>query len=268
MWINNSENSKNTIKERVRELNKLNYKKLKLNEAIVKAPEKDVLSPIIKEINELNKKKGIFENEIKNLLDQTNSIEFETKNIKRAVEKKLEYFEELNLGSRKVELLKKSKIALNSYSVKLKDVKAKEFSEKVSELFKFLIRKDDLFDKIKVDPNSFSVNFYKKEKNIPKKRLSAGEKQMFSIAVLWALSKLSGRELPFIIDTPLARLDNSHRDNLVEKFFPNAGSQIIILSTNSEVNKEYLEKVDKYVSKKFVFDYENEKSEIKKGYFW
>jgi DNA sulfur modification protein DndD len=37
--------------------------------------------------------------------------------------------------------------------------------------------------------------------------------------------------LPAIIDTPMARLDARHREHLVERYFPNASHQVIILST-------------------------------------
>ena len=42
---------------------------------------------------------------------------------------------------------------------------------------------------------------------IEKKRLSAGEKQLMVIALLWALAICSKKKLPVIIDTPLSRLD-------------------------------------------------------------
>jgi DNA sulfur modification protein DndD len=45
--------------------------------------------------------------------------------------------------------------------------------------------------------------------------LSKGELQMFATAIVWGLAKTSGRPLPFIIDTPLARLDEEHRANLI-----------------------------------------------------
>ena len=62
--------------------------------------------------------------------------------------------------------------------------------------------------------------FDKNQKLIPVNMLSAGEKQIYAISVLWALAKISGRALPMIIDTPLGRLDVHHRDQLVKTSFP------------------------------------------------
>jgi DNA sulfur modification protein DndD len=76
-----------------------------------------------------------------------------------------------------------------------------------------------------INHKTFEVTLIKMDKEdqirTPKKDLSEGEKQMYALAVLWTLTKISKRPLPFIIDTPLGRLDHTHRKKLVESFFPN-----------------------------------------------
>ena len=62
-----------------------------------------------------------------------------------------------------------------------------------------------------------------------KDELSAGEKQIYAIAILEALAKTSGRHLPIIIDTPLGRLDSEHCTKLINNYFPYASHQVIIL---------------------------------------
>ena len=92
---------------------------------------------------------------------------------------------------------------------------------------------------------------------------------MFATSVLWALARTSGRSLPFIIDTPLARLDMDHRDNLVDEFFPVASHQTIILSTDSEITKPYYEKLKPFITRSYSMDYDYEKlcSKISDKYF-
>jgi DNA sulfur modification protein DndD len=68
-----------------------------------------------------------------------------------------------------------------------------------------------------------------------KSDLSAGEKQLFAIAFIYALAKLSGRLMPFVIDTPLGRLDHQHRRRFVSEFLPSASHQVILLSTDTEI---------------------------------
>ena len=87
--------------------------------------------------------------------------------------------------------------------------------------------------------------------------------------MLKALAEVSGRKLPMIIDTPLARLDSIHRDRLVENFYPTASHQVIILSTDTEIDISYKEKLTPYLAQSYLLNF-NEKSEtteVSTGYF-
>ena len=68
----------------------------------------------------------------------------------------------------------------------------------------------------------------------------------------------------------MARLDVNHRDNLVERYFPHASHQVIILSTDTEIDKNYFNKLSPFLTKSYHLEYfENDKSTIpKEGYFW
>jgi DNA sulfur modification protein DndD len=104
----------------------------------------------------------------------------------------------------------------------------------------------------------------------PKDLLSKGEKQMYATAVLLALAKTSGKPLPFMIDTPLARLDVGHRDNLIDKFFPFASHQVVIFSTDSEIDEKYYSKMKPYISRSYAMEYMpgEGKTIQNQGYFW
>jgi len=84
------------------------------------------------------------------------------------------------------------------------------------------------------------------------------------------LARTSGRELPIIIDTPLSRLDSDHRRSIVEKYYPTAGSQVIILSTDTEVDKQYYQLLIPRVEKAYLLDYDLVlgRTKIVPGYFW
>ena len=123
-----------------------------------------------------------------------------------------------------------------------------------------LLHKKDFVEKISIDKETFEVKlFAENDDEITKNMLSQGELQMFATAVVWGLAKTSGRPLPFMIDTPLARLDEEHRQNLVEQFYPNASHQTIILSTDTEINYEHYEKLKPHIEKSFVIQYDSDK---------
>ena len=133
-----------------------------------------------------------------------------------------------------------------------------------------LLHKKEFIDKVSIDKETFEVKLFKGDDEISKEMLSKGELQMFATAVVWGLAKTSGRPLPFMIDTPLARLDEEHRESLVEKFYPYASHQLIIFSTNSEINGEFYPKLEPFVERSFVIKYDSDKGQTQKhdNYFF
>lgn len=84
-----------------------------------------------------------------------------------------------------------------------------------------------------MESNTLNIKYLSEEgKEVPQDSLSAGEQQLMVISILWALAICSKKKLPVIIDTPLSRLDSLHRTALINTYFPNAGEQTIILSTD------------------------------------
>lgn len=112
--------------------------------------------------------------------------------------------------------------------------------------------------------------FDRQDRPVPKKQLSAGEKQIYAISILWALAQASGRPLPMVIDTPLGRLDSEHRGHLVERYFPHASHQVIILSTDTEIDRSYVRELAPSISHSFQLRYDqaDARCAIEDGYFW
>jgi DNA sulfur modification protein DndD len=86
---------------------------------------------------------------------------------------------------------------------------------------------------------------------------------------LWALARTSGRALPMIIDTPLARLDSEHRSTIVERYFPDASHQVIVLSTDTEVDGRLLERLSPHISHSYRLEYDHDQRSTRAipGYF-
>ena len=77
-------------------------------------------------------------------------------------------------------------------------------------------------------------------------------------------------ELPVVVDTPLGRLDSDHRTKLIENYFPNAGHQVILLSTDTEVDQGLFEKLSPSISHTYHLEYQHDegKTSFKEEYFW
>ena len=89
--------------------------------------------------------------------------------------------------------------------------------------------------------------------------LSKGEKQIFVMSLYWAMMKQSKCQLPFIIDTPFARIDTEHRTNIVDHFFKRLPGQLLILSTNEEINAKHMQAMSDSISNSFMLEFGEDK---------
>ncbi len=149
--------------------------------------------------------------------------------------------------------------------------KIERLSGLVTESFRFLLRKKTLVERINIDPITFRIQLIDSRGTlVPKERLSEGEKQLFAIALLWGLGRASTRPLPTIIDTPMGRLDSTHRDHLIDRYFPNASHQVVILSTDTEVDRAFYERLSPAIARAYHLNYsdQNRCTTAEEGYFW
>ena len=90
---------------------------------------------------------------------------------------------------------------------------------------------------------------------VDKEQMSSGEKQIFVMSLYWALMQQSESELPFIIDTPFARIDTEHRAKITENFFLDLPGQLFVLSTNEELTQNHLDMMRDQISHVYMLEY-------------
>ncbi len=170
-------------------------------------------------------------------------------------------------------MLKYSNMALrivDAYTIELQKRKTGTLGRTITECYKKLANKKNLIQEIVMNPETLDMQYLDEEGNVVSKdSLSAGEKQLMVIAILWALALCSRKKLPVIIDTPLSRLDSQHRTSIISTYFPNASDQTIILSTDTEIDHNYYDMMQESVGDEFtlVYSEETKSTSIKKGYF-
>ena len=104
---------------------------------------------------------------------------------------------------------------------------------------------------------------------VNKDRLSSGEKQIFVMSLYWAMMNQSKNELPFIIDTPFARIDAQHRANITDHFFKKLAGQLIILSTDEELSNNHLEAMAGQISHVYMIEYgQDKRTHIQKNQYF
>ncbi|MFE5627837.1 DNA sulfur modification protein DndD [Streptomyces sp. NPDC056543] len=137
--------------------------------------------------------------------------------------------------------------------------------------FKELMRKQGLVQGLRIDTDKFTLTLTDSEgEPIDPGRLSAGERQLLAVSLLWGLMKVAGNRLPSVIDTPLGRLDSRHREHLVDRYFPHASEQVLLLSTDEEIDEYLLGRLKRSVAHTYtlVHDDTDFTTNVVEGYWW
>ncbi|MDM8559991.1 DNA sulfur modification protein DndD [Candidatus Parabeggiatoa sp. HSG14] len=85
---------------------------------------------------------------------------------------------------------------------------------------------------------------------------SAGEDQIFATALLAGLAKVSGLKAPLIVDTPLGRLDSTHRENILNFWISDQQRQVILLSQDKEIDVFYYNKFKNSIAKTYLLQHQ------------
>lgn len=142
--------------------------------------------------------------------------------------------------------------------------------ESILRSFNQLIGKTELITRVRLNPESLEMSVDTNEGDgQPIERLSAGERQLLAVAILWGLSQIAQRDVPLVVDTPLGRLDRFHRERLARNYFPSAAHQVVILSTDEEFDSELRLLIEPFISREFLIEFveEDHGSRITPGYF-
>lgn len=236
-----------------------------------RGPEEAQVELIFQELSVLNQRLGKYGQKEKQIQEeirkQENSLRALQRDHKRLVEQQLAH----DNTSGRIARIQTIQIVLDAYLQRLTEKKIEQLCVAVTQGFNLLSRKGDLIQKITIDPATFiSILYDHSGRPIPQEKLSSGEKQLYAIAMLWGLAKTSGRPLPVIIDTPLSRLDSEHRRNLIHNYFPFASHQVILLSTDTEVDQQLYKELSPYLSHCYhlVYDKKTQATKPREEYFW
>lgn len=241
-------------------------------ENIARAPEDDQLLRIFEKIRGLDNEKHKLAIEYKELLEQATVIKQKQLEYVKKVQKTHDSIRTKHTHSNAQKNAYEAIKLLDKYSDALTESRVEDLARNFEIAYRNLSRKEDQQIKANINPKTFDVELVNEQGIvINRKLLSAGEKQIYAIAILEALAKTSGRELPVIIDTPLGRLDSKHRDKLINNYFPHASHQVILLSTDTEVDQRYfVDQLRDDISHAYeiIFNSLDKSSKLKSGYFW
>ena len=236
---------------------------------IARIPKDDELGPRIYKINQMHQEVGLLQGEIIHIDQQIASKKSFVKilqNKLRVMIKSIHHSQSVSAG---IQLASKMQAVLDAYYTNLKEQKIKELESNLLDTTKLLLHKESI-RKIRIDRDTFEIKVYENDDDqIPGDLLSMGERQIVGTALLWAIARTCGRSLPFVIDTPLGRLDGQHLSNLTDRFYPFASHQMILLSTDREIGYKEYERLLPHISNSYRIECNQSKSvtSVVSGYF-
>ena len=238
---------------------------------IARAPEQEQVQELFSGVRALDKKKEKLIIEYHALLEEAKRELRQALETARQIQKLHDKNKDQSNKDQSISNAQNSILLLEKFGEQLTKARVNQLESEFVQSYKKLARKEDLQLSASINPASFDVELVDEHGiKINRKAMSAGEKQIYAISILEALGRTSGRKLPIIIDTPLGRLDSHHRDKLVENYFPTASHQVVILSTDTEIDRNYTSLIRDDIARTYeiCFDGTTKSSTLKEGYFW
>jgi DNA sulfur modification protein DndD len=200
-------------------------------------PDSEALAHLVEDLQEIERHRGELSSERERLDEELRQAEHILTSAERRLRRAREESAEAGKGLESAKVALRTVDLLRDYRERTELRRLERIELEAARYFNRLSRKGELLSRITIDRDSFHVRVIRWDQTeLPKERLSAGEKQLLAIAILWALAQASQRPLPVVVDTPLARLDQEHRRRLLTEYLPNVSHQVVVLSTDTEVD--------------------------------
>lgn len=203
------------------------------------------------ERNDLNYRRGRIDQEIVDVEEQLKELgkELAALEIGDAEAKRLR---------RKYEIARDAAVAARQLLDAFRTHARAEIEKETDAVFKRLIWKREHFDHVTIS-DTYALDVIDRFGGNALRELSAGERQVLSLAFIVAMTTVADHEAPLVIDTPFGRISREVQEHLAERL-PSAAPQLVLLLTDSELNADAEKILDQYVGHKAVLDFDESTS--------
>ncbi|QKW32077.1 DNA sulfur modification protein DndD [Nocardiopsis flavescens] len=191
--------------------------------------------------------------------------------LERAHRASVRQLEKTEDAARVIEYSSKVRDTLEKFGRALLDRRINSLEVAVLDSFNKLMRKNTLVQDLRIDTEKYTIVLIGADgEPLEPSRLSAGERQLLAVSLLWGIARVAGNRLPSVIDTPLGRLDSQHREHLAKRYFPQASHQVLLLSTDEEIDEHLLGLLKPYIAHTYtlVHDDSTLTTTVEPGYWW
>ncbi len=265
--------NRDIVRNLLQDIKEIQNEKNEIEKNLAAIPESSKVSDLIRKENKLESELIEMKVKLGLLKNEQTELEKQLESTSKILDNKIEVISEnesINQLDRNIILTsKKSRETLENFKRKLILKHIDAINTQITECFCKIIRKDTSRISFKIDVNDFSIAMIDGETESTISMMSSGERQILALSILWTLSILASKDMPLLIDTPLARLDSKHRENLLREYFPHSSHQVLIFSTDEEIDHKYYPMIAHAISHNYLieFDESTSLSSISEGYF-
>ncbi|MFP4978262.1 DNA sulfur modification protein DndD [Paenibacillus sp. CN-4] len=258
-----------SINDLIKKKNKIDVELQTLMAQLEDAPDVIDTKAEDEELAKISEQLGALFNAKKSRNENLRRLQDRHQDLSKELTTKRKAIQDLGPVEQKLDLMSKLIDATKEFVDRVTILKANQLKAEIEAILLQLFRKRDLH-RVEFDSKEFALKIYDEFNNlVDLNSRSEGEKQLIALSMIWALTKVSGTNFPFVIDTPLARLDSIHRSNLVNRYFTNLSDQVIILTTDTEITKDFVTEIEPFVQKSYLLQYDDVEmsTNVREGYF-
>lgn len=242
------------------DLRRMQAEQKAIEQDLQRAPEDEELAPLHEELIGLQTELADLQKQQAALAQEIGAAQYQWDTKERQMQRDVERLAEAQAGQQEMVLAERSRLALRAYEDALTRRRLAELEEALVGCFNTLCQKEHLLKAVTIHRDDFAVRLESADgRALSLGSFSAGERQLYALALLQALRKVSARALPLLIDTPLARLDEQHRHRLLHDYLPVASDQVILFATDAEADAAFLAQTDPYLAHAYRLHFDAEK---------
>ena len=240
-----------------RKLRELRAEQRVVEKDLQRAPDDEVLAPLRADIAESEAVLEEAGRRRAQLTEKLGALRLQLEDRERQLRRAAEELTAAQADERRMRLAERSKRALRAYEDALTRRELAALEEELVAAFNKVSRKEHLLTGVLIDPDDLHVELRGANgRALGLGDFSAGERQLYVMSLLWALRRVSGRQLPLAVDTPLARLDQIHRSRLLHDYVPAVSEQVVLFATDAELDAGLLAEAEPYLSRVYRLEYD------------
>ncbi|PSJ80859.1 AAA family ATPase [Neisseria iguanae] len=218
---------------------------------LLKGTNKDELVNRLQEANEKTEK---YSGQIGSLKNSVQQQELKYQRLQKEVSDRQDQISNSNplmLKSKRAGMVDKVIIRLVEELLKQKVNEVGEAATRINRT----IAHDERIDKIRIDAGG-RMGLFGRDGYESHVDLSAGQMQILIMSLVSALAEVTRYNAPFVIDTPLARLDEGHREGLFNHWSC-LQQQVVVLSQDTEITPEVYRRLEPHISRTYLVEAES-----------